>query len=156
MSDNIDEESDLERKKQVMGIVKEFKEFISRGNVIDLAVGVIIGGAFTGIVTSLNQDIITPILGMFGGVDFSNLKLTLGLSEKAPVLTYGNFLTAVINFLITAAVVFLLVKGINSVTKKMSSKEEVKITTKVCPYCKTEIPVDAVRCPHCTTELCEQ
>lgn len=138
-----------------MGIIKEFKEFISRGNVIDLAVGVIIGGAFTGIVTSLNQDIITPILGMFGGVDFSNLKLTLGLSEKAPVLTYGNFLTAVINFLITAAVVFLLVKGINSVTKKMSTKEEVKITTKVCPYCKTEIPVDAVRCPHCTTELCE-
>lgn len=128
-----------------MGIIKEFKEFISRGNVIDLAVGVIIGGAFTGIVTSLNQDIITPILGMFGGVDFSNLKLTLGLSEKAPVLTYGNFLTAVINFLITAAVVFLLVKGINSVTKKMSTKEEVKITTKVCPYCKTEIPVDAVR-----------
>ena len=139
-----------------MGIIKEFKEFISRGNVIDLAVGVIIGGAFTGIVTSLNQDIITPILGMFGGVDFSNLKLTLGLSEKAPVLTYGNFLTAVINFLITAAVVFLLVKGINSVTKKMSPKEEVKITTKVCLYCKTEIPVDAVRCPHCTTELCEQ
>ena len=73
-----------------MGIIKEFKEFISRGNVIDLAVGVIIGGAFTGIVTSLNQDIITPILGMFGGVDFSNLKLTLGLSEKAPVLTYGD------------------------------------------------------------------
>lgn len=138
-----------------MGIIKEFKEFISRGNVIDLAVGVIIGGAFTGIVTSLNEDIITPILGMFGGVDFSDLKLALGLSEKAPVLTYGNFLTAVINFLITAAVVFLLVKGINSVTKKMSSKEEVKITTKVCPYCKTEIPVDAVRCPHCTTELCE-
>ena len=139
-----------------MGIIKEFKEFISRGNVIDLAVGVIIGGAFTGIVTSLNEDIITPILGMFGGVDFSNLKLTLGLSEKAPVLTYGNFLTAVINFLITAAVVFLLVKSINSVTKKMSPKEEVKITTKVCPYCKTEIPVDAVRCPHCTTELSEQ
>ena len=138
-----------------MGIIKEFKEFISRGNVIDLAVGVIIGGAFTGIVTSLNQDIITPILGMFGGVDFSNLKLTLGLSEKAPVLTYGNFLTAVINFLITAAVVFSLVKGINSVTKRMSPKEEGKITTKVCPYCKTEIPVDAVRCPHCTTELCE-
>ena len=79
-----------------MGIIKEFKEFISRGNVIDLAVGVIIGGAFTGIVTSLNEDIITPILGMFGGVDFSDLKLTLGLSEKAPVLTYGNFLTAAI------------------------------------------------------------
>lgn len=139
-----------------MGIIKEFKEFISRGNVIDLAVGVIIGGAFTGIVTSLNEDIITPVLGMFGGVDFSNLKLTLGLAKNAPVLTYGNFLTAVINFLITAAVVFLLVKVINNITKKMSPKEEAKITTKVCPYCKTEIPVDAVRCPHCTTELSEQ
>ena len=139
-----------------MGIIKEFKEFISRGNVIDLAVGVIIGGAFTGIVTSLNEDIITPVLGMFGGVDFSNLKLTLGLAKNAPVLTYGNFLTAVINFLITAAVVFLLVKVINNITKKMSPKEEAKITTKVCPYCKTEIPVDAVRCPHCTTKLSEQ
>ena len=106
--------------------------------------------------TSLNEDIITPVLGMFGGVDFSNLKLTLGFAKNAPVLTYGNFLTAVINFLITAAVVFLLVKVINNITKKMSPKEEVKITTKVCPYCKTEIPVDAVRCPHCTTELSEQ
>lgn len=106
--------------------------------------------------TSLNEDIITPVLGMFGGVDFSNLKLTLGLAKNAPVLTYGNFLTAVINFLITAAVVFLLAKVINNITKKMSPKEEVKITTKVCPYCKTEIPVDAVRCPHCTTELSEQ
>ena len=139
-----------------MGLIKEFKEFISRGNVIDLAVGVIIGGAFTGIVTSLNEDIITPVLGMFGGVDFSNLKISLGLAKNAPVLTYGNFLTAVINFLITAAVVFLLIKVINNITKKMSPKEEVKITTKVCSYCKTEIPVDAVRCPHCTTELSEQ
>ena len=139
-----------------MGIIKEFKEFISRGNVIDLAVGVIIGGAFTGIVTSLNEDIITPVLGMFGGVDFSNLKISLGLAKNAPVLTYGNFLTAVINFLITAAVVFLLIKVINNITKKMSPKEEVKITTKVCSYRKTEIPVDAVRCPHCTTELSEQ
>lgn len=131
-----------------MGIIKEFKEFISRGNVIDLAVGVIIGGAFTGIVTSLNEDIITPVLGMFGGVDFSNLKISLGLAKNAHVLTYGNFLTA--------AVVFLLIKVINNITKKMSPKEEVKITTKVCSYCKTEIPVDAVRCPHCTTELSEQ
>ena len=139
-----------------MGIIKEFKEFISRGNVIDLAVGVIIGGAFTGIVTSLNEDIITPVLGMFGGVDFSNLKISLGLAKNAPVLTYGNFLTAVINFLITAAVVFLLIKVINNITQNMSPKEEVKITTKVCSYCKTEIPVDAVRCPHCTTELSEQ
>lgn len=138
-----------------MGFIKEFKEFISRGNVIDLAVGVIIGGAFTGIVTSLNEDIITPILGMFGGVDFSNLKVTLGFSDTAPTLSYGSFLTAVINFLITALVVFILVKCINNISRKMLPQEEEKATTKTCPYCKTEIPVDAVKCPHCTTELNE-
>lgn len=138
-----------------MGFVKEFKEFISRGNVIDLAVGVIIGGAFTGIVTSLNEDIITPVLGMFGGVDFSSLKVTLGFSETAPTLAYGSFLTSVINFLITALVVFILVKCINNISRKMLPQAEEKATTKICPYCKTEIPVDAVKCPHCTTELGE-
>lgn len=135
-----------------MGFVKEFKEFISKGNVIDLAVGVIIGGAFTGIVTSLNEDIITPLLGVFGGVDFSNLKITLGTSETSPILTYGSFLTAVINFLITAFVVFCLVKAINNVSKKVIHEKE-EVTTKKCPYCKSEIPVEATRCPHCTSEL---
>lgn len=113
------------------------------------------GSAFTNIVTSLNKDIITPVQGMFGGVDFSDLKITLGIVQNAPTLKYGNFLTAVINFLITAAVVFLVVKVINNVMNRMSPKEEVKITTKVCPYCKTEIPVDAVKCPHYTAELSE-
>lgn len=136
-----------------MGFVKEFKEFISKGNVIDLAVGVIIGGAFTGIVTSLNEDIITPLLGVFGGVDFSNLKITLGTSETSPILTYGSFLTAVINFLITAFVVFCLVKAINNVSKKVIHEKEEEVTTKKCPYCKSEIPVEATRCPHCTSEL---
>lgn len=141
-----------------MKIIKEFKEFISRGSVIDLAVGVIIGGAFTGIVTSLNNDIITPILGIFGGVDFSNLKVVLGSSETAPVLAYGSFLTAVINFLITALVIFLLIKFVNRISSKVIPKEEAaptEPTTKVCPYCKTEIPLEAVRCPHCTTQLGE-
>ncbi len=136
-----------------MGFFNEFKKFISRGNVIDLAVGVIIGGAFTGIVTSLNDDIITPILGMFGGVDFSNLTVTLGLSENAPILTYGNFITAVINFLITALVVFCMIKSINKVAEKVKPKEEEEKTTKKCPYCKTEIAIDAVKCPHCTSDL---
>lgn len=86
------------------GLIDEFKKFIMRGNVMDMAVGVIVGGAFTAIVTSLNQDILTPILGIFGGTDFSNLKVTLGSGENAPVLCYGNFITAVINFLITAFV----------------------------------------------------
>lgn len=136
-----------------MAFFNEFKKFISRGNVIDLAVGVIIGGAFTGIVTSLNDDIITPILGMFGGVDFSNLTVTLGLSENAPILTYGNFITAVINFLITALVVFCMIKSINKVAEKVKPKEEEEKTTKKCPYCKTEIAIDAVKCPHCTSDL---
>ncbi len=136
-----------------MGFVKEFKEFISRGNVIDLAVGVIIGGAFTGIVNSLNEDILTPIIGMFGGIDFSNLKLVLGTSETAPTLAYGSFITAVINFLITALVVFCLVKGINTLSKKVIGEAEKIETTKTCPYCKSKIAIDAVKCPHCTTDL---
>lgn len=136
-----------------MGFIKEFKEFISRGNVIDLAVGVIIGGAFTGIVTSLNDDIIAPILGMIGGTDFSHLTVTLGTTQAAPVLTYGNFITAVINFLITAFVVFCLVKAVNNVSGKIIKKEAEEATTKICPYCKSVIALDAVKCPHCTTSL---
>ena len=83
------------------GFMQEFKKFILRGNVMDMAVGVIVGGAFTAIVTSLNQDILTPILAIFGGTDFSNLYVKLGSGDTAPVLMYGNFITAVINFLIT-------------------------------------------------------
>ena len=106
------------------GFINEFKKFIMRGNVMDMAVGVIVGGAFTAIVTSLNQDILTPILGIFGGTDFSNLKITLGLGENAPVLCYGNFITAVLNFLITAFVIFCLVKAINTISEKLTPKHE--------------------------------
>lgn len=144
--------------KKGKGLLDEFKKFILRGNVLDMAVGVIVGGAFTAIVTSLNEDILTPILGIFGGTDFSNLKVTLGSTETAPVLSYGNFITAIINFLITAVVIFLIVKGINSLTDKLSNlkkeeKEEAAPTTKICPFCKSEIAIDASRCPHCTSEL---
>lgn len=137
------------------GLVAEFKKFIMRGNVMDMAVGVIVGGAFTAIVTSLNQDILTPILGIFGGIDFSNLKLSLGSGESAPVLCYGNFITAVINFLITAFVIFMLVKGINAVNDRFTKKEEKPAapTTKKCPFCISEIPIKATRCPHCTSVL---
>lgn len=117
------------------GFIEEFKKFIMRGNVMDMAVGVIVGGAFTSIVTSLNQDILTPILGIFGGTDFSNLKVTLGSGENAPVLCYGNFITAVINFLITAFVIFVLVKAINKIGDKLIKKEEeapAEPTTKMC------------------------
>lgn len=140
------------------GFLNEFKKFILRGNVVDMAVGVIVGGAFTSIVTSLNQDILTPILGIFGGTDFSNLKVALGSGENAPVLAYGNFITAVINFLITAFVIFCLVKGINTISDKLKRKEEQPAapTTKKCPFCKSEIAIDATRCPHCTSQLEEK
>ena len=133
---------------------EEFKKFILRGNVMDMAVGVIVGGAFTAIVTSLNADILTPILGLFGGTDFSYLYVTLGSGENAPVLHYGNFITAIINFLITAFVIFCLIKVINKVGDKFSKKEEPAApTTKKCMYCKSEIPLEATRCPHCTSVL---
>ena len=137
------------------GFIAEFKKFIMRGNVMDMAVGVIVGGAFTSIVTSLNQDILTPLLGIFGGTDFSNLFIKLGSGENAPILYYGNFITAVINFLITALVIFLLVKGINAVGDKLSHKKEEPAapSTKKCPFCKSEIALDATRCPQCTSQL---
>lgn len=140
------------------GFIAEFKKFITRGNVMDMAVGVIVGGAFTSIVTSLNQDILTPVLAIFGGTDFSYLTLTLGTGEGAPVLNYGNFITAVINFLITALVIFLMIKLINKVGDKLSHKEEEKPaapTTKKCPFCMSEIAIEATRCPHCTSKLDE-
>ena len=98
---------------QMKGFFEEFKKFIMRGNVLDMAVGVIIGGAFTAIVTSLNTDILTPLLGLLGGTDFSYLTLTLASGEEAPVLAYGSFITAIINFLVTAFAIFCLVKLIN-------------------------------------------
>lgn len=142
-------------KEKGKGFIAEFKKFIMRGNVMDMAVGVIVGGAFTAIATSLNQDILTPLLGIFGGTDFSNLYIVLGEGEAAPVLYYGNFITAVINFLITAFVIFLLLKGINGLSSKLAHEEEDKPapTTKKCPYCKSEIAIEATRCPHCTSRL---
>lgn len=139
------------------GIVAEFKKFILRGNVLDMAVGVIVGGAFTAIVTSLNKDILTPLLGIFGGTDFSHLTVALGEGEAAPVLAYGNFITAVINFLVTAVVIFFLVKAINVLMNGFKKKEEAPApaapTTKKCPYCMSEIAIAATRCPHCTSQL---
>lgn len=131
--------------------MKEFREFINRGNVLDMAVGIIIGGAFTTIVTSLSNDIISPILGLFGGLDFSQYTLKFG----AVAIKYGSFITAVINFLIMALIVFCIVKAMNKATSKLKKEEEVQeaASTKVCPYCKSEINIDATRCPHCTSQL---
>lgn len=146
----------MSMKEKGTGFIAEFKKFILRGNVMDMAVGVIVGGAFTAIVTSLNTDILTPLLGIFGGTDFSNLFVTLGSGEEAPVLAYGNFITAIINFLITALVIFVLVKAINKAGEKFSKKEEPAApTTKMCPFCRTDIHIEATRCPHCTSQLSE-
>ncbi len=131
--------------------INEFKEFISRGNVMDMAVGIIIGGAFTSIVSSLVEDIINPILGIFGGMDFSDLSITL---VGDATLNYGKFITAVLNFLIMALIVFVLVKAMNGFAAKMKKpEEEAAPTTKKCPFCKSEIAIDATRCPHCTSVL---
>ena len=134
--------------------LKEFKEFISRGNVMDMAVGIIIGSAFTSIVSSLVEDIINPILGLFGGMNFDQFSVNL-LGEVT--LNYGKFITAVINFLIMALVIFVLIRTINRASAKLAKKKEPeKVTTKKCPYCKSEIAIDAVRCPNCTSILSKE
>jgi large conductance mechanosensitive channel len=134
-------------------VVKEFKEFIMRGNVIDLAVGVIIGGAFQAIVNSLVDDIINPLLSIFlKDIDFSNLTLNV-LNAK---IGYGSLINAIITFLINGFVIFLIIKAINkasSLTKPNVEEAPAEPTTKVCPYCHSEIHIDATRCPHCTSEL---
>ena len=131
-------------------IAGEFKEFIMRGNVMDLAVGVIIGGAFSAIVTSLTDDIISPVLGLFGGIDFSDMVAKIGDVE----IRYGAFITAIINFLIMALIIFLLVKGINKLMSVGKKKEEEPApTTKKCPHCCEEVNIEATKCPHCTGDI---
>ena len=134
--------------------MSEFKEFISRGNVMDMAVGIIIGGAFTSIVSSLVEDIINPILGMFGGMNFDQLHIKL-LGEAT--LNYGKFISAILNFLIMALIVFIIMKTMNRMAEKFKKEEAPTApTTKVCPFCKSEIAIDATRCPHCTSVLEEK
>lgn len=143
-----------------MSFNEEFKKFIMRGNVMDMAVGVIIGGAFGKIVSSLVSDVIMPPLGMIlGKMDFSNLfislngthYLTLAEAKKAgaPILAYGSFINSVLDFLILAMIIFIMVRQINKLTPKPAPKPEPRL----CPFCKTEIAKDATRCPHCTSHL---
>lgn len=134
--------------------LNEFKKFIARGNVMDMAVGIIIGGAFTTIVNSLVNDIINPLLGLFGGMNFDQLQWNI---TGDVVLYYGKFITAIINFLIMALVIFMLIRTINKAGEKFSQKDNTPVapTTKKCPYCKSEIALDATRCPHCTSQLTE-
>ena len=139
-------------------MLKEFKEFISRGNVIDLAVGVIIGGAFTAIVNSFVNDIFMPLISLItGGLDFNAWNIALGSGEKPPMLNLGSLASAVINFLLVAVVLFFIIKAINALRKKKDKPEkQAPATTKICPYCKSEISIEATRCPHCTSILQEK
>lgn len=155
------------------GFFGEFKKFIMRGNVIDLAVGVIIGGAFQAIVNSLVNDIVSPVLSLATkGVNFADKFIVLTSDEVAfatveaakeagyATLNYGGFITAIINFLIMAFVIFLLVKTINKVSEIGKKKEEetppAEPTTKVCPFCQSEISIKAVKCPNCTSDIPEE
>ncbi|MBE7047444.1 MAG: large conductance mechanosensitive channel protein MscL [Ruminococcaceae bacterium] len=133
-------------------LLKEFRDFAVKGNALNLAVGVLIGGAFQGIVNSLVNDIISPVIGLFGKSDFSAYILTINGVE----IKYGSFITAIINFLILAFVIFMIVKGVNSLTslgKKKEEPVEEEPTTKVCPFCQSEISIKAIKCPHCTSEI---
>jgi len=145
-------------------MIKEFKEFAMKGNVMDLAVGVIIGAAFGKIVTSLINDIIMPVIGLLlGKVDFSNLFInlsggsyaTLAEAKKAgaATLSYGLFVNALIDFLIIGLVIFMMVKWVNKLRRPAPAAAPAAPTTKECPFCFTAIPVKAVRCPACTSEL---
>ncbi len=140
-------------------VIKEFKTFALKGNVLDMAVGIIIGASFGKIVDSLVKDVMMPPLGMLlGKVDFSNLKIALGSAPDAATINYGAFLNNVISFVIVAFAVFLLVKAINTVRAKMEKAEEKAAaaaapTEKECPFCCSKIPVGATRCPYCTSEL---
>ena len=154
--------------KKKNGFISEFKTFVLRGNVIDLAVGVIVGGAFQAIVKSLVDDVVMPAISLLTkGLDFTNLFIQLSGDVKyetveaakeagVAVLSYGNFISAIINFFIMAFVIFLLIKGINKISTIGRKEEEVveeEPTTKTCPFCKSEISIDAVKCPNCTSDI---
>ncbi len=153
--------------KKSKGFIAEFKEFAIRGNVIDLAVGVIIGGAFQAIVASFISDIVMPLIGLATkGLSFANKFIVLNGTTKdfktaeeaieagKNVLTYGAFINAIFNFIIMALVIFLFVKFINKLRNK--DKEEEAPTTKTCPFCKSEVDIEATKCPHCTSDLPEE
>lgn len=154
------------------GFFSEFKTFIAKGNALNLAVGVIIGGAFQSIVNSIVNDLISPLLSLITkGINFTDKFIILAKTEETfktaeaakeagfATFNYGALITAVINFFIMAFVIFLIVKAINKVTsigKKEEEEEPAAPTTKKCPFCKTEIDIEAVKCPNCTSDIPEE
>ena len=141
-------------------MLKEFREFTTRGNLLDMAIGIVMGAAFGRIITSLVNDVIMPPIGLaLGGLDFANLFIVLkggpypsiaaAKAAGAPTLNYGVFINTIIDFVIVAFVIFLLIRQVN----RMRRAAEAAPTTKPCPYCLSEIPLGAVRCPHCTSDV---
>lgn len=138
---------------KIKTFVNEFKEFALKGNVVSMAVGIIIGGAFGALITSFTESFITPLINLIcGGFMGEGFGGTFTIGDS--VFTYGAFLAAVINFIIQAFVLFMIIKAMNKVMD-MNKKPEAPAapTTKVCPYCKSEISIEATRCPHCTSQL---
>ncbi len=144
-----------------MGMISEFKEFAMRGNVLDMAVGIIIGAAFGSIVNSLVKDVIMPPIGMImGGINFADMfvaldgksyeSLAVAQAAAAPTINYGLFINSIINFIIVALAIFLLIRQVNAAKKKPAPPEP---NSKECPFCKESIPKTAIRCPHCTSDL---
>ena len=147
-----------------MSMAQEFKEFVLRGNVVDLAVGVVIGGAFGKIVDSLVKDVVMPPIGLLlGGVDFKHLYINLGsgsyetleAAEKAgaPLIKYGAFINTAVDFLIIAFAIFMAIKVMNRLKRAEAAAPPAEPTTRECPYCLSTIPLKATRCPHCTSQL---
>lgn len=132
-------------------MIREFRDFLLRGNVIDLAVAVVIGAAFGAVVTSFVADVLTPLLGLVGVPDFAELTLTVGEAS----INYGLFLNALISFvLIAAAIFFFVIKPMNALAARRAAKEPGEVpTSKPCPFCATDIPIGATRCPNCTSQL---
>ena len=131
-------------------MLKEFKDFVMRGNVLDLAIAVIIGGAFGKIISSLVNDILMPLIGLLlGGINFAGLSFTVGDA----VITWGNFIQTIVDFLIVAFVIFLIIKAAKASKKKEEPAPAPEPTTKDCPYCFSTISIKATRCPNCTSEL---
>ena len=130
--------------------ITEFKEFISKGNVLDMAIGVIVGGAFSSIVNSLIDNLINPLIGLIGPAEIG-----LAVKVKGQTFDFGAFISAILNFLIIAFITFLIVKSANKMRETFTKKEKKveEATTKICPYCKSEIDINATKCPHCTADL---
>jgi large conductance mechanosensitive channel len=144
-----------------MGFISEFRDFAMKGNVLDMAVGIIIGAAFGGIVSSLVKDVIMPPVGMMmGGINFADMFVALdgktyatlaaAQAAAAPTINYGLFINAIINFIIVALAIFLLIRQVNAAKKKPAPPEP---NSKECPFCRESIPKAAVKCSHCTSDL---